>query len=194
MKNLREFTGKDWFKGNMPIVHLFAVAAVFFTVLIFSAVPELENGFQLPAGYIALMAGMLLESVRITRNLKSIYKNFIFAYLPSLIFFLPRKGLDYVDGDHLKLWQFMFPALYGMFIAFSYKEKVIMKLTEGITLMLTLSFIYWFVDYGFHNVDHILMKIPMYISLLISLFSVLSALRYAELSKYQRLTLSRVCQ
>jgi hypothetical protein len=69
-------------------------------------------------------------------------------------------------------------------------EKIIAKLTEGITLMQSIAVIYWVIDLGFMNSTYMVVKILMLIALCLALFSIYNAFSYQTLSRTSRLVLS----
>lgn len=140
---------------------------------------------------IALFAGLLFESIRVSRSLKTVAGIFVGTYLFSLISFLPGKREHvYVFENHIQNWPYFFIFIYALFFAFAFKEKVIAKLSEGITLLLSISLIYWAIDYGFTNYHNWFSISIMTIGLLLSGFSILNALTHLHLSRTNRLTLS----
>ena len=70
------------------------------------------------------------------------------------------------------------------------KEKIIPKLTEGITLMQSISIIYWIIDFGLFETQNIFVLILLSIAMLFSLFSIFHAFTNFELTRTNRLTLS----
>jgi hypothetical protein len=67
---------------------------------------------------------------------------------------------------------------------------VTIKLTEGITLLLSLSLVYWAVDYGFTNYNNWFAVTLLTIAFIFSAFSILNALTNIQLTRNIRLTLS----
>lgn len=140
---------------------------------------------------LALFSGLLFESFRITDNwIKVVYK-FIGTYFFSLLCFLPgKRERVYNIENHIEFWPYFFIFIFSLITAISYKEKVTAKLTEGITLLQSISLIYWAIDYGFLNIDNWIVKTFLIIAILLSVFSIIQALTYFKLSRTIRLTLS----
>src|SRR5690606_5365566 len=70
------------------------------------------------------------------------------------------------------------------------KDRVTAKLTEGITLLLSISLIYWAFDYGFINYHNWFSIFLITTGLLFSVFSIIHALTHIQLSRTNRLALS----
>lgn len=140
---------------------------------------------------IALFAGLIFESIRVSRNWKTVAGIFAGTYLFSLLSFLPgKRERIYNFENHIELWPYFFIFIFAIFFGIAYKDKVTVKLTEGITLLLSISLIYWAVDYGFTNYHNWFSISLMTIGLLLSIFSIINALTHIHLSKTNRLTLS----
>ena len=140
---------------------------------------------------IALFAGLFCEILRISDNWKDEFYRFVGSYFVSFIAFLPGKHEShYRFENHIFLWPYYFLFIYTLFSVFAHRNKVTAKLTEGSTLVLSISFIYWILDYGFENIDNWFVKILLIIGLVFTLFSYLNALTNIHLSKKNRLILS----
>lgn len=139
----------------------------------------------------ALFAGLLFESIRISGSWKTVAGIFAGTYISSLVSFLPGKHERvYSFENHIEMWPYFFIFIFALFFGAVYKEKVTAKLTEGITLLLSISLIYWAVDYGFTNYHSWFSVSLMIIGLLLSIFSIFNALTHLHLSRANRLTLS----
>lgn len=140
---------------------------------------------------IALFAGLLYESFRISEKWKTVVAIFIGAYFFSLFNFLPgKREVHYNFENHIESWPYYFIFLFTLIFAIFNKDKVTIKLTEGITLLLSLSFIYWTVDYGFTNYHNWFAITLLTIAFIFTAFSILNALTDIQLTKNIRLTLS----
>lgn len=140
---------------------------------------------------LALFAGLLFESFRVSDKWKNVIYIFVGAYFCSLLTFLPGKHERiYNFENHIETWPFYFIIFFTIAFAIINKDKVTAKLSEGITLLLSISLIYWTIDYGITNF-HIWFAITMLaIVIILSAFSILNALTNIQLSKTTRLTLS----
>ena len=141
--------------------------------------------------FIALLAGVLFESFRITDNWKTVIYIFIGASIFSLFNFLPGKHeSNYVFENHLETWPYFFLFFFAFGSAIWHSEKTTAKLTEGVTLIQSISIIYWLFDYGITNIDNWFTKFLLAIALLFSAFSIFNALTFFVLSRTTRLALS----
>lgn len=140
---------------------------------------------------IALFAGLIFESIRVSKSWKIVAGIFAGTYLFSLISFLPGKREHVYNFEaHIQNWPYFFIFFFTLFFGITYKDKVTAKLTEGITLLLSISLIYWAFDYGFMNYHNWFSISLMTIGLLLSVFSIINALTNIHLSRINRLTLS----
>ncbi len=140
---------------------------------------------------IALFGGLLFESLRISDNWKKVMGIFAGTYLFSLLSFLPLKPeQDYNFENRTQIWPYFFIFIFALFFGILHKDKVTAKLTEGITLMLSISIIYWAFDYGFINYHSWYSISFMIIGLILSIFSIINALTNIHLSRTNRLTMS----
>ena len=143
------------------------------------------------ASLIALFAGLIFESIRVSDSWKIVAGIFAGTYLFSLISFLPGKREHvYNFENHIQNWPYFFIFIFALFFGIAHKDKVTAKLTEGITLLLSISLIYWAVDYGFTNYHNWFSISLMTIGLFLSIFSIVNALTHINLSRTNRLTLS----
>lgn len=140
---------------------------------------------------IALFAGLLFESIRVSGSWKTVAGIFAGTYLFSLFTFLPgKRERVYNFENHIEIWPYIFIFIFALFFGITYKDKVTAKLTEGVTLLLSISLIYWAVDYGFINYHNWFSISLMILGLLLSIFSIVNALTHIRLSRTNRLTLS----
>ena len=145
----------------------------------------------LSISYIALLLGVLFESFRITDNWKTVIYIFIGSLLLSLFCFLPYKHeSNYIFENHLENWPYYFLFFFAFGSSIWHSDSTIIKLTEGLTLIQTISIIYWLLDYGIYNIDSWFTKISITIILLFSFLSIFHSLSYYVLSRTTRLTLS----
>lgn len=140
---------------------------------------------------ISIFAGLLFESIRVSGNWKTVFAIFVGTYLLSLFAFLPgKREHTYNFENHIEMWPYFFIFIFSIIFGAVYKDKVTAKLTEGITLMLSISLIYWAVDYGFINYHNWFSISLMVIGAILSILSVVHALTHIHLSRTNRLALS----
>ncbi|WP_132051887.1 hypothetical protein [Pseudocnuella soli] len=142
-------------------------------------------------GLLALIAGLMFETFRVSDNWKLVILIFAGTYLFSLISFLPgRREQVYNFENHIEMWPYFFIFFFALFFGIAHKDRVTAKLTEGITLLLSISIIYWAFDYGFMNYRNWFAFSLLATGLFFALFSIVHALTHIQLSRSSRLTLS----
>ncbi len=145
----------------------------------------------LSISFIALLLGVLFESFRITDNWKTVIYIFIGSLLLSLFCFLPYKyESNYLFENHLGNWPYYFLFFFAFGSSIWHSERTKVKLTEGLTLIQTISIIYWLLDYGIYNIDSWFTKISIAVIIIFSFLSIFHSLSYYVLSRTTRLTLS----
>lgn len=168
------------------------IGVIIFSVLflLFYKISTSEHKI-LSISYIALLAGVLFESFRITDNWKTVIYIFIGSLLLSLFCFLPYKHeANYLFENHLENWPYYFLVFFAVGSSVFNSEKTTIKLTEGLTLIQTISIIYWLLDYGVYNIENWVTKISLIIIFIFSFLSVFHSLSYHILTRTTRLILS----
>jgi hypothetical protein len=139
----------------------------------------------------ALFAGLILESYRISKNWETLILKIFGSYLLSLFAFFPGKHeYLYNFSNHVEIWPYYIIFFFVIFTVIANREKVTAKLTEGITLLLTMSAIYWAIDYGFVGINSFFEITLLILLLIFSLVTFLHAFTHIKLSKGSRLFLS----
>jgi hypothetical protein len=173
-----------------PIVAIIGAIGVALTIYI-AYRTSLSDRKLFSISLLALFGGLLFESFRVSENWKAVIAIFIGSYFFSLLSFLPGKREQHYNFEnHIQNWPYFFLFFFALAFALFHKDKVIAKLTEGITLLLSLSFIYWTIDYGFINYNNWFVISLLGIAFVFTAFSILNALTNWHLSKGVRLTLS----
>ena len=171
-----------------PIVIILGALCVALTIYIIYRISMTDRKI-FSVSLLALFAGLLFETFRITDNWKYVIYEFIGAYFFSLLYFwsaILGEGFE----KNIQMWLYCFIFLFSLATAIFNRDKVTTKLTEGITLLQSLSITYWIIDYGFINIDNWFAKVLLVIALGFALFSLVQALTYFILSKTVRLILS----
>lgn len=165
------------------------VSLVFSIYIMYKASVADQKLFSL--SLLAIFAGMLYESFRILNDWRTVLAVFITAYFLSLFAFSPHKNeYAYILENRIEMWPYWFLGAYAIGFAILYNEKPNAKLTEGITLLQSLSLIYWIIDYGLVRYDNWFAILLLTIVVLFFAFSVLQALTYIRLSETTRIILS----
>ena len=174
---------------------------IFIGLTVISAIFTIYIGYRvsiserklLAFSFVPLLLGILLESYRITKNWKIVLSKSAIAYFFSFIAFLPgKRETNYNFDNHIELWSQAFLLGFLLISISMFKEKTISKLTEGLTLLFSLSFLYWSLDIGFFSLDfeHWFFSFLQLISVVFILFSLINAFTKITLSKTNRLWLS----
>lgn len=140
---------------------------------------------------LALFAGLLFECFRISGNYKKVILIFIGAYFLSLINFMPSiiGPNDYFE-KYIERWPYIFVLIFALGFAIFNTDKVTAKLTEGISLLLSISLLYWTLDYDFNTYNTWFEIVFLIIGFSFILFSLLNAFTYLKLTANMRLALS----
>ncbi|MBD8083097.1 hypothetical protein [Chryseobacterium caseinilyticum] len=145
----------------------------------------------IPTYLAILFCGILFESFRISNKSKSIFYVLLYAYFISLIVFFPDQGNDaYHFEERIKRLPYVLCFVYLIILVASHKKIIIPRLTEGVTLLLSVSIIYWLLSKQLLNFETWYSSIITIVTLLLSLFSVINGLFLVKLSKLNRLILS----
>lgn len=139
----------------------------------------------------ALIAGVLFEGRRVSQKWSTVFAITLGSLVFSMLAFLPGKGEhDYQISNHIELWPYWFIIIFSIFSIGMYGDKVIPRLTEGITLLQSIALTYWVIDYGFINSTGYFIKTVMGIGIILSLYSAFHAFTYTTLTNAGRLILS----
>lgn len=150
------------------------------------------NGINLfSVSLLALFAGLFFESFRVSKDRITLLSIFMTAYLFSFFSFLPGKNESYYNFDsRIEIWPYVLIFFFALGFVLFHKDKVTAKLTEGLTLLQSLSLVYWTLDYGFTDYENgftLSLLAPVF---LFTAFALLNALTYFHLSATTRLALS----
>ena len=140
---------------------------------------------------IPLILGIVFENRRLSSDWKTIALKIFGSLLLSILAFLPsRNENNYNFENHIEMWPFMFILWFTLASIFFHKKKIIPELTEGITLLQSISIVYWVVDIGFLNFKNVFVYIVMSIGIIFCFVSFVHAFSYIRLTKSARLFLS----
>jgi hypothetical protein len=145
----------------------------------------------IPLSVLALIAGVFFESKRLTEKWLPVLLTALGSFIFSFVAFLPGKREHiYNFENHIEMWPYTFIFIFVIFSIIVNKDKVIPKLTEGITLLQSIAVFYWVIDYGFVDDDNLFLKLLMVVGLFFSMYSVFHAFTNSFLSRTSRLNLS----
>jgi len=140
---------------------------------------------------IPLITGVIFENKRLSSDWKTIALKIFGAIALSVFAFIPGKTAIHYDLEtHIKIWPYWF-VFFFVFISMIYHQKKITpKLTEGITLLQSISIIYWIIDIGLYNFKNVFSFFIIGVGLIFCLISFLHSFSYIKLTKNSRLFLS----
>lgn len=145
----------------------------------------------IPISIFTLIAGAIIETKRITEKWWIVISTALISFFLSFLVFLPgKREHNYDFENHIEIWPYYFLVFFLIFTIVFNKEKVIPKLTEGITLIQSIAIIYWVVDFGLIKSDNLFLIVLICLGLFFSIFSIFHAFTHTELTRTNRLTLS----
>lgn len=140
---------------------------------------------------IPLILGIIFENKRLSSDWKAIALKILGASLLSMLAFIPgKRERIYSFENHIEVWPYVFIAVFVIISMVYHEKKITRRLTEGITLLQSISIIYWIVDIGFLNFKNVFAYILMGIGLVFSAISFIHAFSYIKLTRNARLFLS----
>ena len=141
--------------------------------------------------FIPLLLGVIYENWRLKSDWKLILFKALIAFVFSFLVFLPGKNeRNYNFENHIEIWPFYFVGIFVFISMIIHGEKVVPKLTEGITFLLSISIIYWLIDINiFEKINWFKLIVILFFGI-ISLYSFFHAFTHRDLNKNSRLTLS----
>lgn len=180
-----------------PFLFLFILFLIVYTVYDFYI--QKSSGTHLVSlQVLALIAGVIFESRRISNK----WTTAVFIAILSFIFMFSlgtflcsvvneaECGLAFILNRSLVFWPFIFFVFYVIYSRIFNKQNITPKLTEGITLFLSIAMIYWVADNGFISFDNIISQTLITIGILFSLFSFFHAFTKTYLSDRNKFILS----
>ncbi|WP_316634666.1 hypothetical protein [uncultured Flavobacterium sp.] len=159
---------------------------------------ETDGVHLIPLHILALIAGVIFESKKITKTWTTSVLigiiSFIFTFSLGLFLYhiSPNSKFDFMLILNLSIlaWPIAFFILYVIFSRIFNERRIVPQLTEGITLMLSISMIYWVIDNGLVRFDNIISQTLIIIGISLSLFSFYNAFSKVFLSDTKKLILS----
>jgi hypothetical protein len=135
---------------------------------------------------IALVAGIIFESVRLTQRWSTIIYSVWGSLMVSFIIIVHGYNFE----EHVQMWPYSFIVVFSTISVIIHNKRLIPKLTEGITLIQSLALIYWIINNDFLSNSNLIVKLIVILILLPTLYSAYHALSYSVLTKTKRFLLS----
>jgi hypothetical protein len=190
-------TKKKIIKPKLPFykkwsTYLYLLGVIFSTFLIYISYRiSISNRKLLSLSFIPLFLGIIYENKRLSTDWKIIAFKVLGALTFSFLMFLPGKSeINYNFENHIGMWLFSSLATFVFISVMFQDKKVVPKLTEGTTLIQSISILYWMYDLKIFGFENVFLIILLIIPVLISLYSLLHAFTYTPLSIKTRLYLS----
>lgn len=138
-----------------------------------------------------LIFGIIFENKRLSTNWKIMALKILGALLFSILAFIPNKHEHPYDFEnHIEVWPYWFVIIFVIISMIFHDKKIIPKLTEGITLLQSISIIYWIIDIGFLNIKNTFTYVLISIGVIFCIVSFIHAFSYIKLTRNARLFLS----
>lgn len=140
---------------------------------------------------IPIILGIIVEHKRLLTNWMDIFVSILLGFLLSLFTFIPSRNEEaYVFQEHLEFWPFWFVLFFTFVSIFIDEKKVTAQLTEGVTLLQSISIVYWLIDINALNHEDPSYFLFALISGCFVAFSFFHAFTYHKLTKRTRFWLS----
>lgn len=150
-----------------------------------------SNGLLVPFAVFALLSGVIFEGRRLAGKWSSVFFISLGSFAFSLISFLPgKREHPYIFDNHVTSWPYFFLIIFVFIAVVVYKDKVTLRLTEGITLLQSIALIYWLIDEKIFEQTNWFIYLLMGFVALFTLIVVLNAFTHLHLGRTTRLTLS----
>jgi hypothetical protein len=173
-----------------PILIIIGILLLPLTIYIFYRI-TISHSRLLPISVISIILGAIIESKRLSDKWAEVFGIAIFSFIFSFLSFLPGDHETVYNFEtHVKIWPYTFLFFFIIISIVINKEKVIPRLSEGITLIMSVAIIYWVLDHGYFNTSSVLLKTIMIIGFFVAGFSIVNAFLNIRLTKSLRLFLS----
>lgn len=183
MRNKRENWFTELYLGSKIIIVIIVLAITVLSGYLFYRIFKADHQI-LHLYFLPILLGLIVEYWRISKNFLKVLWTALGAFVLSFFNFLPSKHEHgYHFKNHLEFWPFAFLGTYiflAMIIQFTQATK---RLTEGITLLLTLSMNYWIISNNYWHTNYLIIKILIIINTLFSAYAIFHAISYKNHSK-----------
>lgn len=179
-----------FYKKWSTYIYLIGFLLIVFLIYILFRI-SISDRKLLSISFIPLFLGIIYENKRLSTDWKIIVLKTFGALIFSFLAFLPgKRERNYDFENHIEIWPFTFLAFFVFISVIIHDKKIIPKLTEGITLIQSISILYWLYDLNIFDFDNKFLIILFTIPILISLYSLLHAFTYIPINRNARLYLS----
>lgn len=170
---------------------IIAFGLLIFSFVFFDAYVPTPGRQLIPLSLTGIIAGLTYENFRLNKK----WINFLLMLVGSLIlgfFFtiMPSKSHTYNFARHMEAWPYVFIFFFIIFSVAFHKQKLIPRLSEKITLVQSIAFIYLVTNKGYFHSGNLVLLSAISIGTGFSLFSCIHAFTHYHLSSNSRLLLS----
>lgn len=162
---------------------------IFFTLYLFYYMYSHEQRL-IPFYFMSLFIGIFYSSYILTKQIDSILLCTTIAYYASFLTFIPKLNTEYNLDSRISTWPYVFLFIYLAIITVNFKKITIPKISEGLSFLFSISFLYWLYDL---NMWSLATAFATPLRLIISLyvgFSVFHAFTQFKLNSIVRFILS----
>ncbi|MFN2424317.1 MAG: hypothetical protein ABR572_11160 [Cryomorphaceae bacterium] len=146
---------------------------------------------ELPVMVLPMVAGIIFENWRLSRNWKAIQIKLLVALLGSLFAFAYGKGEVVYDFErHLSFWPFFFIFLFVMYSVFFHEDRSVVGMGKGVTLLQTTALIYLLIEREWYAMLTGMWAILLVVVGIFTAFTLYRAFSKRKLADQQRLALS----
>ncbi len=140
---------------------------------------------------IPLLLGLGVEHLRLGTKFKNLFYIVTASLLLSFMAFMPNtEAVSDPFYNNALFWPFLFLFFFLIISMIFHDQKLVPKITEGITLIQSVAIIYWIGEFIQFPLEKNLLYIPILLALLFVLYSFIHAFSYIKLSRTSRLVLS----
>ena len=183
-------TGKITFTNINVLLTIGGILTLGFLGYVFYRTYQSERSL-LSIMTIPLILGIVFENKRLSSDWKAITLKILGALLLSIFAFMPgKRERSYNFENHIEIWPYFFIFFFVLISVIYHEKKIIPKLTEGITLLQSISIVYWIIDIGFLNFKNVFAYVVMAIGLIFCVITFIHAFSYLKLTRSTRLFLS----
>lgn len=176
--------------SNNTLLKGIAIAIIPFFLFIAYILYRSEKSV-VPLSIFALLAGVFLESKRLSKKWSTVFYKFLASLAISAFSFLPFSDeTSYNVEGHITTWIYVFLFTF-LFISLGfYREKIKLFLSEGVTLNLSLGIIYWLTENEFYISSFIVVKSAAALFIIVAIFTIINTFLRFKLTPTIRLLLS----
>ena len=171
-----------------PYLIAILIPFVLFTIYIGYRIYSTDR-ILIPISVFALLGGLFYEYSRLSDYSSTFWVTALIAFILSFFAFLPfGDDANYFLNNHIERWPYVFCVFFILFAILVSGNKAVPKLTEGITLMQSITIIYWIID-----VSPLAYNFIIFLKLLglaFAIYSIYFAFNSTKISRTNRLYLS----